>query len=236
MKRNLHIVASFLLILTLIGCGATSQPPAPPASAPPAASHPAPVEPPTAPKTAPQAPPASAPPAVAHPAPVDPPAAPKTAPQPESVKLVPIEPSWGLRFHLLHPEGWQVHPTALGDMVEIFGPSGKISVRLTQLRGQAPPQTAAEMKAAATTWAPDVSVKEVQIAGAARAFELQYTQQKADEAYTVLEIQTFGQTYREELSCEVRSEVYAAWQPILRQIVQSYVPSNLNADPLPGRP
>lgn len=155
---------------------------------------------------------------------------------PVNMKLIPYKGEVG--FSIRVPDGWKVQPTALGDLVRFYSKSDPVDifVRSTQLRGAAVPHTVEEMKRSIASVAPNADVKAVQVSGAQTAFEVMYKKKDDQGELAYLERYMFGSTRRQVLRFTVPTEAYPQWEPVFRQIIQSFQPMNLDAGEMPGRP
>jgi hypothetical protein len=153
-----------------------------------------------------------------------------------SVKLVPLETKHELQFKMVYPDGGQVMVTALNDLVEIVSSPVRISIKTRQLKGEAAPGSAAEMKRSVESWAPEAVVTKLTKPGTSVAYELAYIQGTDGSQKQVLAIVMYGSTYKQELSFSVPAANYAQWEAHFRRMIESFEPSNLNAVPLPNRP
>lgn len=196
----------------------------PPAQSPPVQSPPV------------QSPPVQSPPVQSPPV-QSPPAPPAPQEKKPAIRLVPIDPAWGLAWTMPVPEGWPINVTALMDNVQIYGDPVLIMVSTRQLRDQAAPRTIAEMRSFIAAWAPPgTEVKQVQHRGAASAFELRYPVQGSAPPETDLSLYLFGSTYHQIVSLTAPTAAMSQWEPLFREMLAGFVPANLDAEPLPGRP
>jgi hypothetical protein len=169
------------------------------------------------------------------PAPANPPAAAKTV-SPAQVKLVPFpKEKWPVRCELLVPEGWSSNGGLAGDYFQTS--SGDVSIRIHtfQYRDKPAPRTVEEMRKSMGESDTDTSVREIKINGAPLTFEVKFSQVVNNQSITSLSIASYGKTLQEWLSLEAPSAQFPQWEPVFRQIIASYQPSNLNEAPF-GRP
>lgn len=218
MRKITGLAPLILIVLLLGGCAARQSAPA---MAPaPVATTPAPAV--TAPPPAPA---------------VSPNPQTNSAPNPAAVHLVPLDPSLGYSFALQYPEGWRVTWSANHASVSIHKGDLGISVMTQQLHDQKAPLTEADMLKNVVDWAPDATVRQIQVPGTVSAFEIRHNGQVGSGAEaSVLEIDLYGKKWEENLSFIAPATTFPDWEPVFRQIQASFQHSDLDNMLPNGRP
>lgn len=150
------------------------------------------------------------------------------------MKLVPYQVVGEPKIKMLQPEGWSVFGTISGDNVQISEGPIRIMVMTLKLREE-PPKTVDKYRAEVRDWATDGEVKQVQIPGTVSAFELKYATAGA-EPKTNLMLDLNGTTFNQTVWFACPTDIYPEWEPVFRQILDSFEHSNLDARPLPSTP
>lgn len=93
-----------------------------------------------------------------------------------------------------------------------------ILIRTHQLQSGGTPQDAEALRQSMLSWAPDAQVKEIQHAGAPRAFEVTYSVAADGYRERVLSFALYGETCEQTLRFGTREELFAKWEPVFRAI------------------
>lgn len=159
--------------------------------------------------------------------------------RPDQVKLVPLSPALGLDFQLLVPEGWPTFATVSKDDLQVQSQFIYIHVHTQQLRGRPAPLTVQDLRkqyGESLAELQDLQVTPLQVDGTVSAFELQYRYRVDSEERATLMLRFYGKTYVQYVELRSPANIFAEWKPLFRTIIQSFKHSNLDAEPLPGRP
>lgn len=161
---------------------------------------------------------------------------------PQIGELVPVP---NVVFELPYPKGWSLFYNARWkDSVQVGGPcQAGAMVNTYRLGDRKSPTTVDEF----LQLHPDynlqvhphyltVSVREIQVPKSVHTFEVETTQ--GVDGQTIVDVAHFhyGKNYEQVVDAEAPKPVYEQLRPTFAQMLQSFRPSNLDADVLPAHP
>lgn len=165
-----------------------------------------------------------------------PPSTQPTASEQNIVPLIPYKADGPPDIQFLYPQGWKVERSGTGDLIELSQDAIEVRIVTGPVRGAPPPATVGEMRAEFRSFAPDAEIKQLQVAGTVSAFEAKHSRAGAQPPVTVLWLGLYGTAFNQTVSMSAPADLFPQWEPTFREMLRSFKHSDLDHDPLSGKP